>query len=192
MNNLHDTSMRPVRRNAYGQGQPISGVFPLTHPSNPGRSHGPKGSYEYVEAKGEVEEEFGAPTDLGFATDASVLAKENPFFRQVLYSEPNDQGQLTVMSLDPHENIGLERHPETTQLMVFESGTGEVQIGSSVVPVTSGSVVVVPPDALHDVVNTSDSAPLGFLVFYTHNLHKPDSVESRKTRTSPKTVITRQ
>ena len=54
------------------------------------------------------------------------ITKENNTFRTTLWTGNNMQ--LTLMSLNPGENIGLEMHPNVDQFIRIEQGLGFIQI----------------------------------------------------------------
>ena len=64
---------------------------------------------------------------LGWVEDIERATLENENFRTVLHT--GDRLQLTVMRLQPGEDIGRERHPHTDQFLRIESGTGRVEFG---------------------------------------------------------------
>lgn len=91
----------------------------------------------------------------GFVQDIEALTEDNHDFRRVLYTAPHSQ--LVVMSLPPGEHIGAETH-DVDQFFRVEEGTGEVLVGQTRTPITSGSAIVVPAGTKHDVINTGKSA----------------------------------
>jgi mannose-6-phosphate isomerase-like protein (cupin superfamily) len=68
--------------------------------------------------------------------------------------------QMTLMSLQPYEDIGLERHPETDQLLRVESGHAIVQMGKCQnrldfqKNICTGDAVFVPAGIWHNIINT--------------------------------------
>jgi len=66
---------------------------------------------------------------LGWVGDIERATLENKNFRTVLHT--GEHVQLTVMRLEPGEDIGRERHPHTDQFLRIESGTGRVEFGRS-------------------------------------------------------------
>jgi mannose-6-phosphate isomerase-like protein (cupin superfamily) len=66
---------------------------------------------------------------LGWVEDIERATLENENFRTVLHT--GERVQLTVMRLQPGEDIGRERHPHTDQFLRIESGTGRVEFGRS-------------------------------------------------------------
>jgi mannose-6-phosphate isomerase-like protein (cupin superfamily) len=97
---------------------------------------------------------------LGWVEDIERATLENENFRTVLHT--GERVQLTVMRLQPGEDIGRERHPDTDQFLRIESGTGRVEFGRSEDAVEESHdvgddwAIVVPAGVWHNVVNTGD------------------------------------
>jgi mannose-6-phosphate isomerase-like protein (cupin superfamily) len=60
------------------------------------------------------------------------------------------------MSLKPGQDIGAETHATHDQFFRLERGKGEVVIDGVTHKVKSGTGIVVPAGALHNLVNTGD------------------------------------
>lgn len=82
--------------------------------------------------------------------------KENTNFRTVLHTGPKRQSQLTVMSIKPGENIGMEVH-EGDQFLRIEAGKGKAILGGKEYDVEDDFAIVIPAGTEHDVVNTGES-----------------------------------
>jgi mannose-6-phosphate isomerase-like protein (cupin superfamily) len=97
---------------------------------------------------------------LGWVEDIERATLENENFRTVLHT--GEHVQLTVMRLQPGEDIGRERHPHTDQFLRIESGTGRVEFGRNedavdeTHDVEDDWAIVVPAGVWHNVVNTGD------------------------------------
>lgn len=89
---------------------------------------------------------------LGYVADIETLTEENTGFRRVLYSGPNLQ--LVLMSLHPGEEIGAETHENTDQFFRIETGEGQIEIDGKVQEVKSGTGIVVPAGARHNILCT--------------------------------------
>lgn len=94
----------------------------------------------------------------GFFTDIEKESGGNKYFRQVLYTGPNSQ--LVVMSLQPGEDIGVERHEKTDQFIRVEEGEGLAILDGKEYRLESGSAIVVPAGSLHNIINSSKSATM--------------------------------
>jgi len=69
-------------------------------------------------------------TDIGgqpYVANIEYLADENANFRTAVWT--GSHLQMTVMSLLPREEIGLEVHPNIDQFIRVEEGKAEVQMG---------------------------------------------------------------
>ena len=69
-------------------------------------------------------------TDIGPEPHAFDLESEtinNPNYRSVRWS--GRYLQLTLMSIPPGSDIGLEKHAETDQFLRLDGGRGRVQMG---------------------------------------------------------------
>ncbi|HBD86020.1 MAG TPA: cupin domain-containing protein, partial [Clostridiales bacterium] len=71
-------------------------------------------------------------TDYGpepFAINIEQATKQNNAFRTALWT--GNHLQLTLMSISPGEDIGLENHPDNDQFLRIEQGRGLVKMGES-------------------------------------------------------------
>jgi len=70
--------------------------------------------------------------------------------------------QLTLMSIPPGGEIGLEVHPDNDQFLRLEQGEGRCQMGSSRdaltfdEPVSDDWAIFIPAGTWHNVTNTGD------------------------------------
>ena len=62
------------------------------------------------------------------------------------------------MALKPGEDIGMEKHATHDQFFRVEEGAGEISIDGVTHKVKSGTAIVVPAGALHNLINTGDEA----------------------------------
>lgn len=115
---------------------------------------------------------------MPFKADIEDLTLKNRNYRKVIYT--TDTFQLVLMSLKPEEEIGFEQHPGRTQFFRIESGDGLIIVGSTEYNVTDGDVVVVPPNARHNVVNTSAKDRLQLYTIYAPPEHPPGTVQKDK------------
>jgi mannose-6-phosphate isomerase-like protein (cupin superfamily) len=108
----------------------------------------------------------------GFVQDIEQIAVENNEFRRVLYTARHCQ--LVVMALRPGEEIGMEVH-DVDQFFRVEEGAGEAVIDGARSALQSGSAVVVPAGARHNIVNTGPKA-LKLYTLYAPPHHKDGTV----------------
>jgi mannose-6-phosphate isomerase-like protein (cupin superfamily) len=96
----------------------------------------------------------------GWVADIEQATTGNTYFRQVLFT--GGAMQLTVMSLNPGEEIGVEMHDHRDQFIRVESGRATVTMGPSRDEVAETYVVeadwavIVPGGTWHNVVNDGD------------------------------------
>ena len=99
----------------------------------------------------------------GYVADIEDKTEANKDFRHVLYTGQNLQ--LVVMSLKPGQDIGAETHATHDQFFRVEQGKGEVVIDGVTHKVNSGTGIVVPAGALHNLVNTGDKAMKVYTIY---------------------------
>ena len=124
----------------------------------------------------------------GYSTNIESRTLENRYFRHVLFTGPNLQ--LVLMTLQPGEDIGVETHDDHDQFFRVEEGVGVALIDNERHELSDGMVVVVPAGAEHNVINTSDDAPLRIFTIYapaehpdgTINMTRADAVAYDKAR----------
>ena len=96
----------------------------------------------------------------GWIGDIEQATTENETFRTVLFT--GEHTQLTVMSIAPGEDIGLELHEDHDQFLRVERGSARVELGPSedqldeLHDVEADWAVIVPAGTWHNVVNTGD------------------------------------
>ncbi|MFZ0158054.1 MAG: cupin domain-containing protein [Kineosporiaceae bacterium] len=99
-------------------------------------------------------------TDHGpqpYVVDIEKATLHNGTYRTALWTGAHLQ--LTVMSIRPGEDIGLEVHTDHDQFLRIEAGRGRVQMGSAPdeLPfdreVGDDDVVMVPAGAWHNITN---------------------------------------
>ena len=125
-------------------------------------------------------------TDFGpqlFVVDINKATLNNNNFRTALWS--GTHLQLTVMSLNPGEDIGLEMHPGVDQFLRLEGGQGLCQMGDSqnnlhfAAPVFEDSAIFVPAGTWHNITNTG-STPLKLYSVYAPPNHPAGTVHPTK------------
>ena len=98
----------------------------------------------------------GAP----YAVNIEDVTKENPNFRNILWTGTGLQ--VSLMSLQPGEDIGLEVHPENDQFFRIEKGSGRFDAGPSDGEITftaeikSDWAAMVPAGTWHNITNTGE------------------------------------
>ena len=105
-----------------------------------------------------------------------TLAGNN--FREVLYTTP--RSQLVIMTLQPGEEIGLEKHEGHDQFIRVEAGRGVAILDGERHDLEDGVAVVIPAGTEHNVVNTSDSEPMRLYTLYMPPEHPDGTVHATK------------
>lgn len=114
----------------------------------------------------------------GFIANIEKTTLANQHFRKVLYT--SKYSQLVLMSLKPHEEIGMEVHSKNDQFFRFEKGQGECIIDGNKHEVGGGMAVVIPAGAQHNIINTSDIEDLKIYTVYSPPHHKDGIVRATK------------
>jgi mannose-6-phosphate isomerase-like protein (cupin superfamily) len=99
-----------------------------------------------------------------------TLAGDN--FREVLYT--TQRSQLVIMTIQPGDEIGLEKHEGHDQFIRVEAGTGEAILDGEKHALEDGVAVVIPAGTEHNVINTG-SEPMRLYTLYTPPEH-PDGI----------------
>lgn len=108
--------------------------------------------------------------------EAKQAAKDNTFFRKVLFTA--EKSQLVLMSLLPGEEIGTEIH-DGDQLLYAVKGEGTAVINGAKEPFEKGAIFCVPAGAAHNVINTGER-PLKLFTIYAPPQHAPGTVHETK------------
>ncbi len=119
----------------------------------------------------------------GWSGNIEEATTGNATFRTVLFT--GKRMQLTVMSIGPGEEIGLEIHDDTDQFLRVEAGSARVVMGTSkdkldeVHELADDWAVIVPAGTWHNVINTGKTA-LKLYSIYTPPEHPPGTVHKTK------------
>jgi len=125
-------------------------------------------------------------TDEGpnpFVTDIESATLANESYRTTLWTGAHLQ--MTVMSIPPGHDIGLEVHPDRDQFLRVEAGRGRVQMGPAEddLPferdVQADWAILVPAGSWHNVTNTGDE-PLKLYALYAPPEHPHGAVHPTK------------
>lgn len=125
-------------------------------------------------------------TDYGpqpFVVNINKATINNNTYRTALWT--GNFLQLTLMSIRPGEDIGLEVHPETDQFLRIEEGFGVVQMGNSKdnLPfqqmVFDDDAIFVPAGVWHNVINTG-TKPIKIYSIYAPPHHPRGTVQNTK------------
>lgn len=118
-----------------------------------------------------------------FVIDIEKATKQNSNYRTALWTGSNLQ--LTLMSIEVGEDIGLEIHHDIDQFLRIEDGKGLVQMGDSEdqldfeEQVEDDDVVLVPAGKWHNLKNTGDQ-PLKVYSIYAPAEHPHGTVHETR------------
>lgn len=118
-----------------------------------------------------------------FVTNIEEDTLANEYYRQTLWTGKNMQ--MTVMSIQPGDDIGLEVHEDHDQFLRIEEGLGLVQMGDAEDSldfeenVEDDFIVMVPAGKWHNITNTGDK-PLKVYSIYAPAEHPHGTVHKTK------------
>ncbi|WP_078577706.1 cupin domain-containing protein [Salipaludibacillus agaradhaerens] len=125
-------------------------------------------------------------TDYGprpFVVDIEEATKQNTTFRTALWT--GEHLQLTLMSINVGDDIGLEVHHDHDQFLRIEEGQGLVQMGDSQDRLDfqqqafADDAIFVPAGKWHNLTNTGN-APLKLYSIYAPPEHAYGTVHNTK------------
>ena len=146
------------------------------------RNHG----HETASRRQRIPPRTAATTDFGgmpFVVDITKATLNNNTFRTALWS--GTYLQLTLMRIDPGDDIGLEDHSHIDQFLCIQEGWGLVQMGDNkdnlriVHPVYQDTAIFVPAGTWHNLTNTGD-IPLMLYSIYAPPSHPFSTVHQTK------------
>lgn len=129
---------------------------------------------------------FTSSKDYGpepFVINIEEATKQNNTFRTALWT--GDHLQLTLMSIDVGEDIGLEVHPNLDQFIRIEEGQGLVQMGDRKdylnfqKNVYGEYAFIIPAGKWHNLTNTGNT-PLKLYSIYAPPQHPPGTIHDTK------------
>ncbi|KHF39501.1 cupin domain-containing protein [Halalkalibacter okhensis] len=132
------------------------------------------------------EEENYRLTDYGpepFVVNIEEATKENSTFRTAIWT--GEHLQVTLMSIEVGEDIGLERHPHVDQFLRIEDGQGLVQMGPSQdqldfqTEAFDDFAIMIPAGTWHNVTNIGNK-PLKLYSIYAPPEHPHGTVHETK------------
>ena len=121
--------------------------------------------------------------ERGWSANLDETTRANDTFRTVVFTA--ESLQLTVMSLAPGEEIGLEVHDDRDQFIRIEEGSAEVVMGASeddlaeVHRLEDDWAVIIPAGTWHNVVNRG-SGPTKLYSIYAPPEHPDGTVHATK------------
>ena len=112
--------------------------------------------------------------------DLEEATRDNRNYRTVAWS--GRYLQMTLMSIPPGSDIGLEVHPDTDQFLRLDAGRGRAQIGPAKDQLTfdrevsDGWCVLIPAGSWHNVTNIGDE-PMQVYAIYAPAHHNPGNID---------------
>lgn len=125
-------------------------------------------------------------TDYGpepFVINIEEATEKNNLFRTTLWT--GEHLQLTLMSIEAGDGIGLEIHPDHDQFIRVENGQGLVQMGSTKdnldfqKRLSDDYIVMIPAGKWHNITNTGNK-PLKLYSLYAPPEHPKGTVHETK------------
>lgn len=165
------------------------GNVPFNYVGNPnygtystGQSHGnPFNPYCAVnDARREMLKDYGPNP---FVININEATKQNNCFRSALWT--GKHFQITLMTLQPGEDVGLEIHPNVDQFLRIEQGQGFTQMGQTkenlnfTRMVHVDSAIIVPAGIWHNLTNVG-GIPLKLYSIYAPPNHPFGTVHPTK------------
>lgn len=118
-----------------------------------------------------------------FVVNIEEVTEQNNTYRTALWTGENFQ--VTVMSINVGDDIGLEVHPTTDQFIRIEEGQGLVQMGDSKDKLNfeekayEDYAIMIPAGKWHNLTNTGNK-PLKIYVIYAPPQHPYGTVHETK------------
>ncbi|MBP1924750.1 mannose-6-phosphate isomerase-like protein (cupin superfamily) [Sedimentibacter acidaminivorans] len=118
-----------------------------------------------------------------FVVNIDEATKQNNAFRRALWT--GDNLQVTLMSIEVGEDIGLEVHPELDQFIRIEEGSGITKMGDNKdnlnfqKDVYDDFAFIIPAGKWHNLINTGDK-PLKLYSIYAPPQHPKGTIHETK------------
>ncbi|WP_301292575.1 cupin domain-containing protein [Paenibacillus tyrfis] len=118
-----------------------------------------------------------------YVVNIDKVTKQNNTYRTAIWT--GKHFQVTVMSINVRDDIGLEVHPHTDQFIRIEEGQGLVQMGDTKDRLNfqekayDGYAIMIPAGKWHNVINTGNK-PLKIYVIYAPPHHPYGTVQQTK------------
>lgn len=118
-----------------------------------------------------------------YAVNIEKATLQNTNYRTTLWT--GDNLQVTLMSINPGEDIGLEIHPDVDQFIRIEEGRGIVRIGDRKDKVDyqrkvyDNIAIMIPAGKWHNIINTGN-IPLKLYSIYAPPEHPHGTIHKTK------------
>ena len=114
---------------------------------------------------------------MEFHQNIMKITQENTFFRKVIVT--GTYSQVTLMSIVPQGEIGMETHSDVDQILVFVEGTGRAILNGNITPIIPGDMLFISAGIKHNVENTG-SEPLKLFSVYSPPEHPSEVIDKTK------------
>ena len=112
----------------------------------------------------------------------------NKYYRNVVGTCSSDGLQVVLMSLNPNEEIGREKHANADQFIRIEKGNGKAILNDvTEYELSDGSVIIIPKNTYHNIINIGKDE-LKLYTVYSHAQHKDSLIEKTKEDESTDTT----
>lgn len=121
-----------------------------------------------------------------FTVNIEEVTELNTNFRTALWT--GEHLQLTLMDIEPGDDIGLEIHPDHDQFIRIEEGQGMAMMGDErdnlnfQEDVYDGYAILIPAGKWHNIINTGNT-PLKLYSIYAPPEHPHGTVQRTKEDT---------
>jgi mannose-6-phosphate isomerase-like protein (cupin superfamily) len=105
-----------------------------------------------------------------------TLSNEN--YRTVISTAPNMQ--LVLMTLQPGEDVGEEKHEGHDQFFRIEEGDAKIVMDGEEHEMHDDWAAIVPAGTKHNVINTSKTKKLKLYTIYAPPEHDPSTIHGTK------------
>lgn len=118
-----------------------------------------------------------------FVINIEKATLQNNYFRTTLWT--GSHLQLTLMSINVGDSIGLEIHPNVDQFLRVEQGQGVVMMGANrdrptfKAKVQDNDAIIIPAGTWHNLINTGNT-PLKLYSIYAPPQHPHGTVHPTK------------
>lgn len=153
---------------------PMYNMYPCPYCVNP-----PMYSSDFLKPPTKLKDYGNKP----FVINIDKATKENTTYRTALWT--GDNLQVTLMSINVSDDIGLETHPSVDQFIRIEEGQGIVKIGDSKdnlnyqQKIYDDYAIMIPAGKWHNVINTGNK-PLKLYAIYAPPEHPSNTVHKTK------------
>lgn len=153
-----------------------------------GHNNGQNGYYSWRSHRAINPFQGGVLRDHGgmpYVVNIDQAAKYNTNYRTAIWT--GQHFQVTLMSINVGDDIGLEIHPNTDQFIRIEDGQGLVQMGKTKenldfqVMAYDNYAIMVPAGTWHNLINTGQT-PLKLYIIYAPPEHPFGTVHQTKAQ----------